>query len=67
MRHIFMYFVSIALLIFSVSALVTFIYSLLVHETGKVDWGTAFLLVIIIGIVLTGNYARDKKRKAKDN
>ncbi|MFO8067342.1 MAG: hypothetical protein R6U11_07155 [Bacteroidales bacterium] len=62
MKQILLYFLSVALLTFVVSAIVTYLYSLLVHASGTVDWGTAFRLGTILGIVLTWNYARDKKK-----
>jgi hypothetical protein len=63
MKRIILYFLGISLLTFSVSAIVTFLYSLLVHSTNIVDWETSFRLGIILGIVLTWNYARELKKK----
>ncbi len=37
---------------FVVAALVTFVYSLIVHGSGIVDWDTSFFLAIFLGIVL---------------
>ena len=37
---------------FLVAVLVTFIWSLMVHGAGGVDWETSFRLAIILGIVL---------------
>ena len=37
---------------FVVAAAVTYLYSLIAHGTGVVDWETAFRLAIILGIVL---------------
>jgi hypothetical protein len=34
-----------------VTAIVTFLYSLIVHGAGIVDWETSFRLAIILGIV----------------
>lgn len=39
-------------LTFVVTAVVTFLYSLLVHEAGAVNWETAFQLALVFGIVL---------------
>ncbi|MCF6334286.1 MAG: hypothetical protein L3J12_00910, partial [Spirochaetales bacterium] len=44
-----------------VSAIVTFLYNLIIHKVGIVDWETAFRLAIILGIVLTWSNAREKK------
>jgi hypothetical protein len=37
---------------FVVAAVVTFLYSLVVHGTGATDWATAIRLAIIIGIAV---------------
>ena len=37
---------------FIVTALVTYLYSMIVHEVGAVNWETAFQLAVIFGIVL---------------
>jgi uncharacterized protein YqhQ len=34
-----------------VSSLVTYLYSLGLHETAEVDWETSFRLAIILGII----------------
>ncbi len=39
----------------------TFLYSLIVHGTGMVDWETSFRLAFILGIVLS--FANERKRK----
>ncbi|MFC1583756.1 hypothetical protein ACFL4U_03625 [Candidatus Neomarinimicrobiota bacterium] len=46
-----------------VAAIVSFLYSLIAHGTGTVDWGTSFRLAIILGIVLPwmGGRARRKR------
>ena len=55
------YFFGIALLTFLVSAVVTYLYSLIVHKAGTVDWETAFRLAFILGIVLTWIYTANNK------
>jgi len=45
-------------LVFVVAAIVSFLWSLLVHGTGLADWGSAVRLGIIFGIVLTWTRAR---------
>jgi hypothetical protein len=44
---------------FVVAAVVTFLYNLLVHGSGVVEWETAFHLAFIIGIVLPLTRARN--------
>ncbi len=56
------YFLRIFVLIFVVSAIVTFLYSLVVHKMGVVDWETAFRFAIILGIVLTWINVQEKKK-----
>jgi ascorbate-specific PTS system EIIC-type component UlaA len=41
------------LITFVVAAVVSFLYSLLAHGSGRVDWETAVRLAIIFGVVLT--------------
>jgi len=50
-----------------VSIIVTFLYSLLVHGQGIVDWETAFRLAIIFGIVLPWLQQRQKKEAASSS
>ncbi len=47
-----------------VSIIVTFLYSLIAHGEGAVDWETAFRLAIILGIVLPWVHLREQKNKA---
>jgi len=61
-KQIFVYFIGLFALIFVVSAIVTFLYSFIVHGIGIVDWETAFCLAIILGIVLTWMNVREKKK-----
>ena len=44
-----------------VTALVTFLYGLIVHGSRSVDWETSFSLAVILGIVLSWTKARKKK------
>ena len=37
---------------FVVAAAVTYVYSLIAHGAGTIDWETAFQLAIVLGIVL---------------
>jgi hypothetical protein len=46
-----------------VTAIVTFLYSLIVHGAGIVDWETSFRFAIILGIVLSMTKGRESKEK----
>lgn len=48
---------------FCVAAIVTYLYSLIAHGAGAVNWETAFELAIILGIVIP--LAGGRERKAK--
>lgn len=48
-----------------VGAVTTFLYSFIVHDTGVIDWQTAFTLAIILSIVLTWHRAREFKKSMK--
>jgi len=52
-KRIFVRFLSISVLGFAVTAAVTYLYNLIAHGAGVVDWGTALRTAIILGIVLT--------------
>ena len=45
---------------FLVAALVTYLYSLIVHEVGAINWETAFQLALVFGIVLPLTRARSE-------
>lgn len=45
-------FVTIFAVTLVVAAIVTFLYSLIVHGAGTIDWETSFRLAIILGIVV---------------
>ncbi|MGB6681841.1 MAG: hypothetical protein WBF08_11045 [Candidatus Bathyarchaeia archaeon] len=46
-------FATMFVLILVVTVVVTFLYSLVVHGVGIIDWETAFRFAIILGIVLS--------------
>lgn len=56
------YFVTIFALVLIISAIVTYLYSLIVHSAGAVNWETSFQLAIIFGIVLTWINFMEKKK-----
>jgi hypothetical protein len=45
-------FIFILVLVFVVTAAVSYLYSLVVHGSGQADWGSAVRLGIILGIIL---------------
>lgn len=47
---------------FVVAALVTYLYSLIAHGAGVVDWETAFQLGLVLGIVLPLTRRRSNAR-----
>ena len=46
-------FFTLSLLSFIASAAVTYLYNLLIHGAGFVDWQTSFRFSILFGLVLT--------------
>ncbi len=56
-------FVVIFALAFVVTAAVSFLWSLLAHGAGVVDWGLAVRFGIIFGILLSWMGARQTKRE----
>ncbi|APF18596.1 hypothetical protein Calab_2977 [Caldithrix abyssi DSM 13497] len=64
-KELLMYFVTTFAVTLVVTAIVTFLYSLIVHGTGTVDWETSFRFAIILGIVLSWTKARESKPKER--
>lgn len=56
-------FVSSFLLVLVVVSIVTYLWSLIFHAAGAVDWETAFRLAIIFGIVLPWSKSRDRQQQ----
>jgi len=46
------YFALIFSLTFAVTVVVTYLYSLIVHGNGIIDWAVSFRIAIILGIIL---------------
>ena len=46
-----------------VAAIVTYLWSLIFHGAGAIDWETSFLLAIILGIILPITRGMTSKRK----
>lgn len=58
-------FVSSFLLVLAVVSIVTYVWGLIFHAAGAVDWETSFRLAIIFGIVLPWIEARNRKQQEK--
>ena len=48
-----------------VNLIVTFLYSLIVHGSGSLDWESAFTFAISLGIILPWVRWREKKQSEK--
>ncbi len=57
-------FITYFILVFFVTGIVSFLYSLLVHGHGVADWESSLRLAIILGVVfpVAGELERTKKR-----
>ena len=64
-KKLFINFVTTFAVTWVVSAMVTFLYSLVVHGTGIVDWETSFRFAFILGIVFSWTRTRESKEKEK--
>lgn len=52
------------LLVLAVSALVSYLYSLLVHGAGLVDWESSFRFALIFGIVFPAMKEIERRKKS---
>ena len=50
-------------IVFIVSLIVTFLYGLIAHGQGVVDWETAFRFAVILGVALPWLHQREHKHK----
>lgn len=64
-KELLLSFVTTFALTLVVAAVVSFLYSLIVHSTGTADWEHSFRLAFILGIILTWLRVREGKEKAK--
>jgi hypothetical protein len=62
-RKFLVSFTTMFAITFVVSAIVSFLWNLIVHGTSTVEWETSFRLAIILGIVLSWMIAREDKKK----
>ena len=51
--------------VFVVNLAVTFLYSLIVHGSGVIDWETAIRFGIMLGFILPWMRRREKKQSEK--
>lgn len=65
LRDFFISFFTLFAITLVVAAMVSFFYSLVVHDTGVIDWELAFRMAIILGIVLPFTRALESRKKAK--
>jgi hypothetical protein len=56
-------FVTVFTVTLVVSAIVTFLWSLIVHGAGTIDWETSFLFAILFGIIFSWIETRKSKEK----
>jgi hypothetical protein len=62
-RRFLFSFTTIFAITFVVIAIVSFLYSLILHGAGTIDWGRAVGLAIVLGIILSWMAIRERKRK----
>ena len=58
-------FVTTFALILVVAAIVTYLYNLIAHGTGTIDWETSFRLAVILGLALPIHRAFTERKKGK--
>jgi len=61
-KKLLIIFIGIFVLALVVTAITTYLYSLIVHGTGIIDWETSIRTAIILGIVLTWIETRKSKQ-----
>jgi len=61
-KKIILNFVVVFALTLVVAAIVSFLYGLIVHGAGVIDWETSFRFAIIFGIILTWIAVRERKK-----
>jgi hypothetical protein len=55
-------FATMFAVVFVVNLIVTFLYSLLVHGSGELDWDNAFRFGIMLALILPWMRRREKKQ-----
>jgi len=61
-KQIIVNFLIVSALTFVVASAVSYLYSLVLHSNGVVDWGSAIRLGIILGFVITWVESKNKKQ-----
>lgn len=56
-------FVTVFVVAFVTTAVVTFLWNLIGHGVSTIDWETSFRFAIVFGIILTWAKSRDAKEK----
>jgi H+/Cl- antiporter ClcA len=56
-------FVTVFAVVLVTTALVTFLWNIIGHGTGTMDWETSFRFAVIFGIILTWTKSRETKEK----
>ena len=56
-------FVTVFTVTLVTTALVTFLWNIIGHGTGAIDWETSFRFAVIFGIILTWAKSRETKEK----
>ena len=62
-KKLLIVFIGIFVLALVVTAITTYLYSLIVHGTGVIDWETSIRSAITLGIVLTWIGTKESKHK----
>lgn len=61
-KQYIMDFATMFAVVFVVNLIVTFLYSLIVHGSGVIDWDNAFRFGIMLALILPWMRAREKKQ-----
>jgi hypothetical protein len=64
-RKFLIHFATVFSIVLLVSVIVTFVYNLIIHGAGVIDWETSFRLSIILGIALPWVRMREAKQGGK--
>lgn len=67
MKRLFVEFVTVFAVALVTTAMVTFLWSLIGHGAGVIDWETSFRLVLIFGVILTWVKSREIKTSRDSN
>jgi hypothetical protein len=62
-RKLVVEFVIVFVVSLVTTALVTFLWNIIGHGTGTIDWETSFRFAVIFGIILTWAKSRETKEK----